>query len=303
MKLNKRLLSASIMMSFLALAGCTDNTDSTQDNQPEEDVVEEGSLPDEDNDSNEDQEEEESNAEDGASEESDNSSEAEDSIEDADEDEAEETEETEETVSIDMEEDLLRPDSVKALVNKQYALPEDYAPEDLVTVEVPTVLENPEIRQLRKVASDALTDMFAAAEEEGIILHARSGYRSYQTQVQLFNSYVENHGEEAANRYSARPGESEHQTGLAMDVTSESANYQLSEAFGSTPEGIWVEENAHEFGFIIRYPEGTEDITGYQYEPWHLRYFGEELAADIYESGLTYEEYLIERGIDIETGE
>lgn len=300
MKLNKRLLSASIMMSFLALAGCTDNTDSTQDNQPEEDVVEEGSLPDEDNDSNEDQEEEESNAEDGASEESDNSSEAEDSIEDADEDEAEETEET---VSIDMEEDLLRPDSVKALVNKQYALPEDYAPEDLVTVEVPTVLENPEIRQLRKVASDALTDMFAAAEEEGIILHARSGYRSYQTQVQLFNSYVENHGEEAANRYSARPGESEHQTGLAMDVTSESANYQLSEAFGSTPEGIWVEENAHEFGFIIRYPEGTEDITGYQYEPWHLRYFGEELAADIYESGLTYEEYLIERGIDIETGE
>lgn len=300
MKLNKRLLSASIMMSFLALAGCTDNTDSTQDNQPEEDVVEEGSLPDEDNDSNEDQEEEESNAEDGASEESDNSSEAEDSIEDADEDEAEETEET---VSIDMEEDLLRPDSVKALVNKQYALPEDYAPEDLVTVEVPTVLENPEIRQLREVASDALTDMFAAAEEEGIILHARSGYRSYQTQVQLFNSYVENHGEEAANRYSARPGESEHQTGLAMDVTSESANYQLSEAFGSTPEGIWVEENAHEFGFIIRYPEGTEDITGYQYEPWHLRYFGEELAADIYESGLTYEEYLIERGIDIETGE
>lgn len=300
MKLNKRLLSASIMMSFLALAGCTDNTDTTQDSQPEEDAVEEGSLPDEDNDSNEDQEEEESNAEDGASEESDNSSEAEDSIEDADEDEAEETEET---VSIDMEEDLLRPDSVKALVNKQYALPEDYAPEDLVTVEVPTVLENPEIRQLREVASDALTDMFAAAEEEGIILHARSGYRSYQTQVQLFNSYVENHGEEAANRYSARPGESEHQTGLAMDVTSESANYQLSEAFGSTPEGIWVEENAHEFGFIIRYPEGTEDITGYQYEPWHLRYFGEELAADIYESGLTYEEYLIERGIDIETGE
>lgn len=283
MKLNKRLLSASIMMSFLALAGCTDNTDTTQDSQPEEDAVEEGSLPDEDNDSNEDQEEEESNAE--------------DSIEDADEDEAEET------VSIDMEEDLLRPDSVKALVNKQYALPEDYAPEDLVTVEVPTVLENPEIRQLREVASDALTDMFAAAEEEGIILHARSGYRSYQTQVQLFNSYVENHGEEAANRYSARPGESEHQTGLAMDVTSESANYQLSEAFGSTPEGIWVEENAHEFGFIIRYPEGTEDITGYQYEPWHLRYFGEELAADIYESGLTYEEYLIERGIDIETGE
>lgn len=295
MKLNKRLLTASIIMSFLAVAGCSDDNDSTQNSQPEEDAVEDGSELDEGTDMNENQDEDASEAEYSDSEESGSSSETEDSLEDDDE--------AEETVSIDMEEDLLNPDSVKALVNKQYALPEDYAPEDLVTVEVPTVLENPEIRQLREVASDALTDMFAAAEEEGIILHARSGYRSYQTQVQLYNSYVENHGEEAANRYSARPGESEHQTGLAMDVTSESANFQLTEAFGSTPEGIWVEENAHEFGYIIRYPEGTEDITGYQYEPWHLRYFGEELAADIYETGLTYEEYLIERGIDIETGE
>lgn len=298
MKLHRNLITASILMSFLALSGCTDNNDNGQDNQQEEDSVEESTQTDEDNDLNGELEEDENNSSDSDSEESDSESESE--VEDENEDEVEEGENT---VSIDMEDDLLNPDSVKVLVNKQYALPEDYAPEDLVTVEVPTVLENPEIRQLREVASDALTEMFAAAEEEGIILHARSGYRSYQTQVQLFNSYVENHGEEAANRYSARPGESEHQTGLAMDVTSESANYQLSEEFGSTPEGIWVEENAHEFGFVIRYPEGTEDITGYQYEPWHLRYFGEELALDIYESGLTYEEYLIERGIDIETGE
>ncbi|WP_462225961.1 M15 family metallopeptidase [Alkalibacterium sp.] len=298
MKLHRNLITASILMSFLALSGCTDNNDNGQDNQQEEDSVEESTQTDEDNDLNGELEEDENNSSDSDSEESDSESESE--VEDENEDEVEEDENT---VSIDMEDDLLNPDSVKVLVNKQYALPEDYAPEDLVTVEVPTVLENPEIRQLREVASDALTEMFAAAEEEGIILHARSGYRSYQTQVQLFNSYVENHGEEAANRYSARPGESEHQTGLAMDVTSESANYQLSEEFGSTPEGIWVEENAHEFGFVIRYPEGTEDITGYQYEPWHLRYFGEELALDIYESGLTYEEYLIERGIDIETGE
>ncbi|MCC5889208.1 MAG: M15 family metallopeptidase [Alkalibacterium sp.] len=298
MKLHRNLITASILMSFLALSGCTDNNDNGQDNQQEEDSVEESTQTDEDNDLNGELEEDENDFSDPDSEESDSESESE--VEDENEDEVEEDENT---VSIDMEDDLLNPDSVKVLVNKQYALPEDYAPEDLVTVEVPTVLENPEIRQLREVASDALTEMFAAAEEEGIILHARSGYRSYQTQVQLFNSYVENHGEEAANRYSARPGESEHQTGLAMDVTSESANYQLSEEFGSTPEGIWVEENAHEFGFVIRYPEGTEDITGYQYEPWHLRYFGEELALDIYESGLTYEEYLIERGIDIETGE
>jgi D-alanyl-D-alanine carboxypeptidase len=90
---------------------------------------------------------------------------------------------------------------------------------------------------------------------------------------------------------------------LAIDVTSESVNYQLTERFGETPEGLWVEEHAHKFGFIIRYPEGKEEITGYQYEPWHLRYLGKELAADVAESGLTYEEYLLERGIDIEIDE
>lgn len=291
MNFYRRVVTASLVMSVLALAGCGDVNETNEDSESPEETVDESSQTDEEMTDGEEAGENEAGSEDTDSEDTDSASDAEE----------EETEE--ETVSIDMEDDLLNPNSVKVLVNKQYALPEDYAPEDLVTVEVPTVLENPEIRQLREVASDALTDMFAAAEEDGLYLHARSGYRSYQTQVQLFNSYVENHGEEAANRYSARPGESEHQTGLAMDVTSESANYQLSEEFGSTPEGIWVAENAHEFGFIIRYPEGTEDITGYQYEPWHLRYFGEELAMDIYETGLTYEEYLIERGLDIETGE
>lgn len=211
--------------------------------------------------------------------------------------------ENEDTFALDLEEDILNPSSTAVLVNKQYSLNEEDAPDDLVLVDVPTVLESMEIRQMRQVAADALNVMFEAAEEEGIILHARSGYRSYQTQVQLFNNYVENHGEEAANRYSARPGESEHQTGLAMDVTSESVNYQLTEAFGETEEGIWVKENAHDYGFIIRYPEGKEAITGYIYEPWHLRFLGEELAAEVYESGLTYEEFLAEGGLDIEINE
>ncbi|WP_277630920.1 M15 family metallopeptidase, partial [Atopococcus tabaci] len=183
------------------------------------------------------------------------------------------------------------------------SLEEDYAPEDLVTVEVPTVLEDPEIKQMRKEAADALKDMFDAAEKDGITLFARSGYRSYQTQVSLFQNYVSNHGEEAASKYSARPGQSEHQTGLAMDVTSESVNYQLTEEFGNTPEGEWVRENAHRYGFIIRYPKGKEAITGYIFEPWHLRYLGSELAADVHESGLTYEEYLAEKGLDIEIAE
>lgn len=187
--------------------------------------------------------------------------------------------------------------SIVALVNKEYSLGEDYAPEDLVTVDVPTILENPEVNQLRKVAADALKEMFDEAEESGIYLYARSGYRSYQTQVQLFQGYADQHGEEAANRYSAKPGHSEHQTGLVMDVTSESVNYQLTESFGETEEGKWLKEHAHEFGFIIRYPEGAEDITGYIYEPWHIRYLGVDMATKVYESGLTYEEYLEEEGL------
>ncbi len=205
-----------------------------------------------------------------------------------------------ESPSVFLKEDIFEPSSTAVLVNKQHPLSDSYEPDDLVLVEVPTVLESVEIRQLRQVAADSLKEMFDAAEEEGIILLARSGYRSYHTQVQLFNNYVEQHGEEAANRYSARPGESEHQTGLAMDVTSESVAKELTEAFGETEEGLWVKENAHHFGFIIRYPEGKESITGYIYEPWHLRYLGQELATAVYDSGLTYEEFLVEEGIDSE---
>lgn len=188
-------------------------------------------------------------------------------------------------------------DSISALVNKQNSLDENYVPDDLVTIEVPFVLENPEVNQLRRVAADALKDMFEAAEDSDVYLYARSGYRSYQTQVQLFGSYSEKHGEEKANRYSARPGQSEHQTGLVMDITSESVNFLLEEKFGETKEGTWVEENAHEFGYVIRYPKGKEEITKYTYEPWHLRFLGVELATKIYESGLAYEEFLVKEGI------
>jgi len=220
----------------------------------------------------------------------------------------EEGEETEEealpTERDHAEEDLNRTlfnieddESITSLVNKINSLEESYVPADLVTVNVPTVLENPEVNQLREEAALALEEMFAAAKESEVYLHARSGYRSYETQVQLFNGYVERHGEEEANRYSAKPGYSEHQTGLVMDVTSESVALQLDEKFGETIEGEWLKEHAHEYGFLIRYPEGMEEITGYIYEPWHLRYFGEEVATLIVESGLTYEEFLVEEGI------
>lgn len=193
--------------------------------------------------------------------------------------------------------DIVNDESYTALVNKFNNLSDNYTPDDLVTVAVPTILENPEVNQLREEASQALTDMFAAAEQADLFLFARSGFRSYDTQVHLFNGYAEKHGEEAANTYSAKPGFSEHQTGLVMDVTSESVQFQLTEQFGDVPEGEWIRDHAHEFGFIIRYPQGKEDITGYIYEPWHLRYLGKDVAAAVYESNVTYEEFLVEKGV------
>nr|WP_246569930.1 D-alanyl-D-alanine carboxypeptidase family protein [Lentibacillus saliphilus] len=183
-----------------------------------------------------------------------------------------------------------------ALVNKANALPKDYVPIDLVVPDVrfPFEEDYPK-KQLRKVAADALEALFAEADQAGITLFAQSGYRAYSTQVFLFNRYAEKHGVEEANKFSARPGESEHQTGLTMDVTSESVDFRLVTDFGETPEGQWIKEHAADFGFIIRYPEGKEDITLYQYEPWHLRYVGEKTAQEIMNNALTLEEYFNEK--------
>ena len=128
--------------------------------------------------------------------------------------------------------------------------------------------------------------MIAAAAEEGITLYVISGFRSYQTQASVYNNYVAWDGAEAADRYSARPGHSEHQSGLAFDLNS------VEQYFGETPEGIWLAENCSRFGFIIRYPKDSEAITGYMYEPWHVRYIGVETAEKIKASGLCLEAYL-----------
>jgi zinc D-Ala-D-Ala carboxypeptidase len=188
---------------------------------------------------------------------------------------------------------VTNPSSYDMVVNKSRNIPSSYIPDDLVPLDdIPKSLQNPEVNQLRKVAYDALKELFASAkEEQSFDLYARSGYRSYNTQVSLYSSYVSNHGQEAADKFSARPGQSEHQTGLAMDITCSAMNYQLDTTFGDKEEGKWIAENAHKFGFIVRYPKGKEEITGYQYEPWHLRYVGPSLAEEIYKSQLTLEEY------------
>lgn len=183
------------------------------------------------------------------------------------------------------------PEKIDALVNKKRSLPADYIPNDLIDVEVLHKVEKPESKMLRKEASDALTQLFQDAKTNGFEFWAVSGYRSFNRQVYLFNNYAKNHGEEEANRFSARPGQSEHQTGLTMDVSIVSLDYELVEELGETPEGKWLADNAHKFGFIIRYPKGTEHITGYQYEPWHIRYLGKDLALKVFESKLTYDEY------------
>lgn len=155
------------------------------------------------------------------------------------------------------------------IVSKSYAIPENYDPAGIA----------PE-------AQTAFDAMKAAAQEDGIKLKIISGYRPYRQQDSTYHNYAARDGKEAADRYSARPGHSEHQTGLAMDLNS------LSSGFGDTEAGKWIAAHCAEYGFILRYPQGKEEETGYMYEPWHIRYLNVELAKAITESGLSLEEYL-----------
>lgn len=117
------------------------------------------------------------------------------------------------------------------------------------------------------------------------------GYRSYDRQKEIYDANVARQGAERTNLFSAKPGYSEHQSGLAMDVSTNSIHYRLEEEFAGTPEGRFLADHAHEYGFIIRYPKDKSDITGYSYEPWHIRYVGETMAKDLYDRGITMEEY------------
>jgi len=180
------------------------------------------------------------------------------------------------------------------LVNKDRNLSPGFVPPDLI---VPNVTfpfaEYAEKKKIRQEAASALEKLFSAAKSAGYTLLAVSGYRSYATQQVNFNSKVQKYGSEAAaNQYCARPGQSEHQSGLAMDISCWSQGGLLTEAFGSTPEGIWLANNAHNFGFIIRYLPGKESVTGYNYEPWHVRYVGSAHAKAIKAGSLCLVQYL-----------
>ncbi len=183
--------------------------------------------------------------------------------------------------------------SMLVYVNKYRELPEGYIPPDLTE---PVVLHyspaGDNRRLLREEAARALESLFEAAQNDGHALVAVSGYRSYERQRAIYQSNVASKGQAHADQFSAKPGTSEHQTGLAMDVTVQGNDQVLlNQSFGETEAGQYIKEQAHRFGFIIRYPEGKETITGYSYEPWHLRYVGKDVAADIHLNEWTLEEY------------
>lgn len=184
------------------------------------------------------------------------------------------------------------PESEAVLVNKQFGLPDDYEPKDLVYPDVPfTFSEKIDKRKMRKEAAGALEEMFEGAKQDGVYLAGVSAYRSKKTQTSLFNRYVKKDGLEKAKTYSAVPGYSEHQTGLAIDVSGSDGKCAAESCFGGTKEADWLKKYAHEYGFIIRYPEGKESITGYKYEPWHIRYVGKEISTEIASKRITLEEY------------
>ena len=187
---------------------------------------------------------------------------------------------------------VTNPEAVTVIVNKQRSLPDGYEPKDLVEPNVKFSFDGAnEKRFMRKEAAEALEKLFARAESEDIELRAVSGYRSYARQKVIFANNVRTKGEKEASRVSSVPGNSEHQTGLSIDVSSPSVDNTLEQSFGETTEGKWLAEHAPEYGFVIRYPEGAEDKTGYIYEPWHIRYVGTDVAPDLANSKLTVEEY------------
>ena len=176
------------------------------------------------------------------------------------------------------------------LVNRTYLLDSEYVPPDLVK---PDVLCKSGDITIRREPAAALKDMFDAAKaEHGFMLQAVSGYRAYNTQSAIYKRKIDSTGSQSkAQRLVAPPGASEHQLGLAMDIGRKS-NTNLNKSFGASEEGKWVAENAHRFGFIIRYKEGWSDITGYAYEPWHVRYVGREHAARIHQLDIPLESYV-----------
>ena len=181
--------------------------------------------------------------------------------------------------------------SETVLINRVYTISSKFVPKNLSVPKVRfSFKEKADKRKMTKNAARALEKMFRAAKKDKITLYAVSGYRTYSRQTQIYKAAVKKNGKNHADTLSALPGSSEHQTGLAMDVSCTAQDCMLTRAFAKTKEGKWLDKNAHKFGYIIRYPRGKEKITGYIYEPWHIRYVGNVVANYIYTKHITLEE-------------
>ena len=173
------------------------------------------------------------------------------------------------------------------LVNKHRQLSSEYVPDDLVTIDEEYVKADEEIEIERNVAK-AFYDMAEAASKEGLELMVSSGYRSYKDQEEITNTYLELYGQNYVDNYVAKPGFSEHQTAMSLDIASKSVN-----TFVNSDEYTWMMDNGYKYGFILRYPKSKEDITGYKCEAWHYRYVGKKIAKYIKENNITYDEYYV----------
>ncbi len=187
---------------------------------------------------------------------------------------------------------LTDPTSPWVIVNKHNKLPDGYVPPDLVTPDVSLRLSaGASEMKLRQTAATAIKQMFNAAKAQGQNLLVASAYRSQASQKALHDLYVAQKGAAAADTDSARAGYSEHQTGWGVDVGRADYKCQIDPCFANTTEGAWVAANSYKYGFVVRYLPGKQSITGYVYEPWHLRYVGTELAQQVQTSGQTLEEF------------
>ena len=185
------------------------------------------------------------------------------------------------------------PTSIWIIVNKTHPIrPLDFVPNDLKLPNVTQRLPGAQEMKMRAPAAAALERMFSAATDAKLQLLISTAYRGYSYQKSLYDGYVRSDGQAAADTYSARPGYSEHQTGLAVDIRARSGQCSLDQCFGNLAEGKWLATNAYKYGFLLRYPKDKESITGYKYEPWHFRYIGTNLSQELHDQGVeTLEEF------------
>lgn len=175
------------------------------------------------------------------------------------------------------------PEDLTVIINKVYSLPLDWEPNDLV------VLDNYKGQSARKIAAEAFFDFREACKEQGFTIYAHSGYRSTEFQDKIYKNMINTYGQEYTDKYVSRPGQSEHTTGLCIDISIDSIPYEEIE---QSSHYSWFREHLSDYGFILRYPEDKENLTGYNYESWHIRYLGKDLAKKVEKSGLTYDEYV-----------